>query len=617
MASQQQWGVTPPISNAAPTEKELELNDSLLVELKQQDNFEPPEDTEKRKVVLEKMQKVTEEFVRQVARKKGLPQSVVDNAGGKVTTFGSYRLGVYGPGSDIDTLILAPKHVTREDFFEHFPATLEKMSAAGAIEELTAVPDAYTPIIKLHYSGIDIDLLFTRLAVASVPRDMDLTLKSLLRGLDEADLRSINGTRVTDEMLALVPQSKTFRLALRAVKLWAQRRGVYGNVMGFPGGVAWAIMVARICQLYPMACGATIVSKFFNLMHSWPWPRPVMLKEIEDGPLPVRVWNPTLYPGDKRHVMPIITPAYPSMCATHNISISTQTVIVRELKRANELMGLIFTGKKSWKDLFERQRFFSEGYKYYLSVIAASRTKEAQQIWSGLVQSKVRRLVSGIEQSEAGVRIAHPFNKGFERVHQCNTEEEVDAVLQGSLEYQVTDIKTETTDENKDIKQTVAAEDSAETQQMPTTNGAEAGTDGKKTVYTTTFYIGIELVEGHKSLDISWPVTDFKRQCLEWPQYNQELNSVRTVHVRNYGLPLDVFGPGETRPVKSKKSVNKKRSFADTGIEVRIPHVRDYSTNCCERFSSILDVPHHLFQVTSLRVQNATNGAKRQANGAG
>lgn len=29
---------------------------------------------------------------------KNLPQPVVDKAGGKIFTFGSYRLGVYGPG---------------------------------------------------------------------------------------------------------------------------------------------------------------------------------------------------------------------------------------------------------------------------------------------------------------------------------------------------------------------------------------------------------------------------------------------------------------------------------------------------------------------------------------
>ena len=64
------------------------------------------------------------------------------------------------------------------------------------------------------------------------------------------------------------------------------------TVFGYPGGVAWAIMVARICQLYPFANGATIVSKFFSLMQKWSWPRPVLLKHIEEGAMGLRVWNP-------------------------------------------------------------------------------------------------------------------------------------------------------------------------------------------------------------------------------------------------------------------------------------------------------------------------------------
>lgn len=63
-------------------------------------------------------------------------------------------------------------------------------------------------------------------------------------------------------------------------------------MIGFPGGVAWAMLVARICQLYPMAVSSVIISKFFKIMGSWTWPQPVLLKGIEDGPLNVRVWNP-------------------------------------------------------------------------------------------------------------------------------------------------------------------------------------------------------------------------------------------------------------------------------------------------------------------------------------
>jgi poly(A) polymerase len=98
------------------------------------------------------------------------------------------------------------------------------MAPKDAIEKLTPVPDAFVPIIKIEFSGISIDLIFARLIVPSVPLTLDLRDKELLRGLDEIEIRCVNGTRVTDEILELVPQQKTFRVALRAIKLWAQRK---------------------------------------------------------------------------------------------------------------------------------------------------------------------------------------------------------------------------------------------------------------------------------------------------------------------------------------------------------------------------------------------------------
>lgn len=46
-------------------------------------------------------------------------------------------------------------------------------------------------------------------------------------------------------------------------------RAIYSNVNGFLGGVAWAMLVARICQLYPNAIAGAIVSRFFIIMYRW------------------------------------------------------------------------------------------------------------------------------------------------------------------------------------------------------------------------------------------------------------------------------------------------------------------------------------------------------------
>lgn len=112
------------------------------------------------------------------------------------------------------------------------------------------------------------------------------------------------------------------------------------------------------------------------------------------------------------------------------------TVIQQELQRGCDITDNIILGKAPWCDLFVKHTFFTQGYKYYISVITASTDKEAHKIWSGYVESKVRVLVQGLEQHQS-IALAHAFNKGYDRRHRCANDEEVQQVQAGNLSFLV------------------------------------------------------------------------------------------------------------------------------------------------------------------------------------
>ncbi|KAK4175619.1 Poly(A) polymerase central domain-containing protein [Triangularia setosa] len=637
------YGVTPPISTALPTEAEKRMHQALHEELRAQGTFESRAETEARKKVIAQLEKITTAFVKK-ATAETQNSFMVREAVGRVFTYGSYRLGVYGPGSDIDTLVVAPKHVTTEQYFRLFPNLLVEMAPPGAITDLTPVPDAFVPIIKFEFSGISIDLIFCSIkGLTQIPEDKswNLTDNTLLRGLSENEVRSLNGTRVTDEILNLVPEPATFKLALRAIKLWAQRKAIYANIMGFPGGVAWAMLVARVCQLYPKATSAVVVNKFFHIMLKWPWPLPVLLKDIEYNISVTRapVWNPKLYSSDRNHRMPIITPAYPAMCATHNINRSSKVVIMQELEKGVQVTEEIMTGRAPWKALFTKHTFFTSDFRYYLTVISSSRTKDAQNVWSGFIESRVRVLVNKIENHPAIV-LARPFNKGYDRQHRCKNYDQLgEVVTNGSLAYLYKptpeeeekakgEAKMEVKAEliNAELKpesvsqdgQVIKPEPGTETETPPPATAAggtiiksEPGTepalptsappvapesapnnadgvknedavkngdgakheDGDKVevtladipekeqeleVFTTNYYIGLQLGKAPASLDLSREVQEWMTMCRSSDLYKEGVNFLAVTHIKNTMLPDDVFEPGEVKPRPPKKKLKRQ-----------------------------------------------------------
>jgi poly(A) polymerase len=192
--------------------------------------------------------------------------------------------------------------------------------------------------------------------------------------------------------------------------------------------------------------------------------------------------------------MPIITPAYPAMCATHNVTASTQMVMTEEFKKGADIVDKVIVGTAQWSELFAKHEFFHK-YRYYLQVIASTGSAALQIKWyaftlpnpndssqyssirrSGTVESRIRQLVMKLEYVDS-LTLAHPFTKGFEQVSHCISEDEVRAVAQGENWESINKRKEE------DIE----------------------GKEGASTVHSTTFYIGLAIApKNRRSIRMSF-----------------------------------------------------------------------------------------------------------------
>lgn len=405
-------GVSQAVSDREPDEIELKRTDQLEDCLRTFNLFENESELELRCKVLSDVDRLSQRWIKELSLEKKMPAELANSCQAKIFTFGSYRLGVHNRGADIDTLLVAPKHIERDDFFDTFQAALSKMEG---VEYVRSVRNAFVPVIKTKIRGVELDILFSTLALRTIPEGQELHDSNLLRGLDQQSIRSLNGCRVTDDILRVVPNHDSFRLALRAIKLWAKKKGIYSNVLGYLGGVSWAILTARTCQLYPRATAATIVNKLFFVFSTWDWPKPVLLVNLCDNDLGLQVWDPRSNPSDKYHVMPIITPSYPQQNSTFNVTRSTRTIITDQFEQAKEITEEIIKGTKSWDAFFESIDFFGL-YKSFL-VLRVSPQPE----WVSLVESKIRTLVQSLEQHTV-IKLVHAYPYPYDSPKKDDTD---------------------------------------------------------------------------------------------------------------------------------------------------------------------------------------------------
>eukprot|EP01022_Parablepharisma_sp_SALTPOND_P020138 TRINITY_DN3581_c0_g1_i1.p1 TRINITY_DN3581_c0_g1~~TRINITY_DN3581_c0_g1_i1.p1 ORF type:complete len:545 (+),score=63.38 TRINITY_DN3581_c0_g1_i1:897-2531(+) len=397
-------------------EKETNILKSILkTEFKLE---ETPESEALLREVLAKLRNLIKDWVRQTAIKKKESLEVVEKAGGELYISGSFRLGVHGSTSDIDALCVVPRFVDREIHF--FGDLYESLKKNKEVKDLRGIKEAHVPIIKMKILDVDIDLLFARLSYETIGDNLSLRDDNVLKGCDDKTISSLNACRNNDLIIELVPNKETFKITLKCIKVWAKSRDLYSNKMGYLGGISWAILVAKTCQLYPYLPPNKLLEKLFFTFYRWKWKIPVLLCELREpkgtnlpSTLP-KNWNPKLVEQGDQHLMPIITPAYPCINSTYNVSNTTRRILLKELQRAAKITRKInrHIPGYSWMSLFKKYDFFKE-YFHYLRVDVLSQTPEDHLMWEGLVESRLRVLITHIEASGKGAEQLRPYTKPF------------------------------------------------------------------------------------------------------------------------------------------------------------------------------------------------------------
>lgn len=168
--------------------------------------------------------------------------------------------------TDVDILVVVPSGVRRDTHFfgtMHLPLShpeccvlAEILRADSRVEGLTEVPEAFIPVLRFRWDGVEVDLTLGTPGLERLPASLDGLLNDISRH-DASTLRCLSAVRVAQTILDSVPDRSTFRVALTLIKgkrismacqdcaraclinftVWAKRRGVYGKALGFFGGV--------------------------------------------------------------------------------------------------------------------------------------------------------------------------------------------------------------------------------------------------------------------------------------------------------------------------------------------------------------------------------------------
>jgi poly(A) polymerase len=341
---------------------------------------------------------------------------------------GSYKMGVHTEDADIDVVFVVPDTLPRTRVFTDF---LRFMQGRPDVSGLQPLPDARVPIIGLALDGQEFDIMTCHVpsmhmhtlhdGCRALPtRELLLDTYDWMNGADEASILSFSGPRVTEIVLRAAPEERKrdFLLALRYLRLWAQRRAIYSNKCGYFGGVNLSLLTCFVALRRPAAVAAALVGHVFAFFAGWRWSKATTVAFIDDTtrcPAWLRSfeWSPV-----RTDAMVVLTPCFPRTNSMFSASDYTRNILQNEFRRGSRYFGAGLQG--GWAqaaatggDVAAAVSFLGAVCRPYPGLACCPRfvrvtiTTEDTPVgrtWQGYVEAQIRYLVWYMSRQDLAVK---------------------------------------------------------------------------------------------------------------------------------------------------------------------------------------------------------------------
>ncbi|KAI9491748.1 Poly(A) polymerase central domain-containing protein [Zychaea mexicana] len=407
-------------------------NDRIQRYLARAEVTEDNDQARTRHELLKKLRSLLEDFVRRAAQNKSLRR---DDFVCQLMPFGSYGLGGYLAGADMDLVLLSAFAVERRDFYKIFPQLLRRITEDG----IEVIRRTAVPIIKCTIDSIPVDISFVRLRLADVPENINLLNDDYMEGLDKECLASMDGPRTQQYILDNIKPEHmpAFQCGLQCIKYWATQRYLYGKPMGYLNGSTWTFLLMKTYQNVANSDHVdayNLLHKFFDMWTDWPWPEPVLLTGRIPG-LHGEFMDFQDLEDFEHSVMPIVSPCYPVCNSAPFVTASTLQILTQELKRARTIMKSdnFLDINSLLSKLFKELKFFAR-YRHFLRVMVMSETIKSNDTWKRKMATAIPKLVELLEVHPS-INVIHPYTKSYTESISYRTTQGKLAIQEGYTDY--------------------------------------------------------------------------------------------------------------------------------------------------------------------------------------